>query len=63
MEKRSLCLTCTAPLCEWLLRGMKLRGMKVRQEWRSLDRSYAYRKQKVYIVETCPLYKKGDQGK
>ena len=55
----SLCNSCAAPMCRWLLKMEISKGMEVVQE----DRVYYGKKgrvDKVYIVKRCPDYQKSE---
>ena len=56
----SLCNTCAAPMCKWLLKMEISKGMEVVQEDRL---TYIGKRQKVYpvyVVTKCPKYQKSE---
>ena len=56
----SLCNSCAAPMCRWLLKMEICKGMEVAQEDRL---TYIGKRQKVYhvyVVTKCPKYQKSE---
>ena len=56
----SLCNSCAAPMCKWLLKMEISEGMKVVEEDRM---SFIGKRQKVYpvyVVKKCPNYQKSE---
>jgi hypothetical protein len=57
----SLCTTCGAPMCEWLLNRVEVEGMKVKTVHHIGDSGHA--PYDVFIVQECPYYEKWEGEK
>lgn len=59
---RSLCSTCAAPMCEWLLRKKRVKGMKI-STVRCDENSKGHSPYDLYIMVECPFYQPYEEDK